>query len=339
MKTRTLFFFIAFVILVPAVSVGQVGNYLKSKAVRAINAGARTADKEINKEIDTAAQKGVINAREKAAENAKNRKQADQSTEDAGVKDSDQGSNSSSSGRSNQGSGGINLGGLFGSKVDLKYNEEYSFNSRMYSQVEMYDKKEVTKMDYYIYFSKNSPTAGIETKTINVEENGAAPVAAQMIMDGENKCFLMLTDINGMKMGMISAVPDSLQEQPNGKKSGPEKPPQVTKTGNSKNIAGFRCDEYLYKDVDSKEYSKMWFTKDAVLNVDKRTWSKAGMPASYGYAGFQEGLVMAWESYDKDNKMTAKSEVKEINNDFKYSMSVKGYSLRQMNFNQDQKKK
>jgi hypothetical protein len=140
----------------------------------------------------------------------------------------------------------------------------------------------------------------------------------------------MLSDINGMKLGMISEVPDSIEQKPGDK----QKPPVVTKTGNSKTILGFKCDEYLYREADSKEYTKMWFTKEAVLNVDKRAWTQSGMPSSYGYAGFEQGVILAWESYDKNNELTAKSEVKEINNDFSHTMSIEGYTLRQMNLNQ-----
>ena len=314
MKTRTLFLFIVLGFIFPAISYSQ-GYILR----RALN-------RQIDKEIDTALDKKVREDRNKAKEKAeKDQEQSQEAGQNTGNKPSDQ---------YNQSQSRAKTAGLFGNKVDLKYNEVYSFNSRMYSQMEMYGKNDVTKMDYYLYFSKNSPTAGIETRKINTKEGGT-PVASQMIMDGENKCFIMLSDMNGMKMGIISAIPDSVQ----GKHGESAKSPVVTKTGNSKTISGFRCEEYLYKFADSNEYSKMWFTKDAILNVDKRAWTKSGMPASYGYAGFDKGIIMAWESYDKDNKMIAKSEVKEINNNYNHSMSVKDYTLRQMNANQNQKNK
>ena len=52
----------------------------------------------------------------------------------------------------------------------------------------------------------------------------------------------------------------------------------------------------------------------------------------------QGGVIMGWESYDKNGKLSAKSEVKEVNNNFDHLVSVKGYSLRQVNFNQGEKK-
>jgi hypothetical protein len=157
------------------------------------------------------------------------------------------------------------------------------------------------------------------------------PLLTQILVDGTNKCFIMLTDVGGMKIGMISAVPDETAAPATEQ---PAKAPVVKKTGNSKVIAGYKCDEYLYQEPDKKEYIKMWMTSEAALKLDKRVWSTAGMPSAYGYAGFDGMVAMAWESYDDKNTLVAKSEVKEINNNFPYSMSPKGYNLRQVNLNQ-----
>ena len=316
MKTRIILLLLVFSIVFPAASFSQ-GYILR----RAIN---RQVDKEVDSAIDKEVQESKEKkAKEKEEEEAKARAEQEKAPQNASTQED------KSSGQGAAPAGNA-MGGLFSNKVTLKYDDEYKFNSMMFSQMEMYDKKDVIKMDYYLYFSKNSPTAGIETKTVNAGE-GETPLVSQMIMDGENKCFLMLTDVNGMKMGMISPVPDELDQT--GK-------PAVTKTGNTKTISGFKCEEFIYKPVaDQKEYWKMWFTKDAVISIDKRAWSQSGMPASYGYEGFKDGMVIAWESYDKNDKLTGKSEVKEINNNYPHSMSVKGYSLRQMDVNQGQKKK
>ena len=66
---------------------------------------------------------------------------------------------------------------------------------------ETYDKKDVVKMDFYMFYSATTPTVGIETKTITNEKGEVAPVTSSMVMDGENKCFIMLTDINGHENG------------------------------------------------------------------------------------------------------------------------------------------
>ena len=318
MKTRSMFLLI-FLVVFPASSFSQ-GYILK----RALN-------RQIEREIDTVLDKKVQDQQNKNRAEEKQR-QAQQSESKAAPDESNVSKETEKEPRSSGGGGGGGFSGLLGNKVDIKHNNEYKFNSRMFSQMELYDKKEVTKMDYYMYFSKNSPSAGIETKSVSSEDDEVA-VTSQMILDGENKCFIMLSDINEMKMGMISEVPDSIEQNPGES----QKPPVVTKIGNSKTILGFKCDEYLYREADSKEYTKMWFTKETVLNVDKRAWTQSGMPSSYGYNEFEQGVILAWESYDKNNELTAKSEVKEINNDFSKTMSIEGYTLRQMNFNQKKK--
>jgi hypothetical protein len=313
MKTRTLLFLILFIIM-PALSYGQLGRFIKNTVTKA-------AAKEAGREIDSAAQ---VKADKMAKENAANSQNENTEVNQAGS-------------QSNQGG---NFGGLFGGKVDLKYKEEYSFTSRLYMQTESYDKKEVMKMDLLMYFSANSPSVGIETKSITDQQGNSTPVTTSMVMDGENKCFLMLTDINGSKMGIISPIPDenAAQTQQGGKPVQKSTPPSFTKTGSTKVIAGYKCDEYSYTNPEDKTSGKVWFTKEANLNIDKRGWQKTGMGSYYGYAGFNEGILLANEAYDDKGKLTMKSETKEINPNFPHSIAVKGYNLRQMNLNQAPKR-
>ena len=316
MKTRALILVMCLV-LVPALSSAQIGGMLKKGASKVLNSVGKAATREANNEIDSAAQKQA----DKMVENTAR----DISENNAGVSEGEE------NGQQQEGGQGLNLGGLFGGKVDLKYKEEYNFSSRMVMKTEMYNDKDVVKMDYNIYFSTNSADAGIEMKTIAAEGDESVPMTTQIIMDGNNKCMIMLTDMGGMKIGMISEIPD---ENTLDTDNTNDKKPVVTKTGNSKNILGHKCDEYIYREQGEKEWSKLWMTSDAVLNIDKRAWSKAGMPSAYAFAGFEGMVAMAWESYDNKDKLEAKSEVVEINPIFNHDMLPNGYSLRQINFNQ-----
>ncbi len=186
MKSRVLLF--AFIICIPAISYSQTGILR-----RAIN-------RQVNNEIDSALDKKIQDeqnknrAKEKAAAD---QNQANQATDKQGETGQPAG---------NEGGG---LGAkLFANKVDLKYDEEYKFTSRIYMQMETYEKKDVMKMDFYMFYSANSPTLGVETKTISTEGGWHNPDGGLMIVDGVNKSFLMLSEVNSMKMGMISAIPD-----------------------------------------------------------------------------------------------------------------------------------
>ena len=142
--------------------------------------------------------------------------------------------------------------------------------------------------------------------------------------------------MNGMKMGMIYEDPykNSASKDKKGKK---DKPPVFTKTGNTRMVAGYKCDEYSYVDPDDNSKGKVWFTKDARLKVDKNGWKNTGMSAYYGNPDFNDGIILANEAYDDKGKLTMKSETQEINENYPHSISVKGYSLRQMNMGKDKK--
>jgi len=329
MKTRTILLVAALTIL-PALSQAQIGGMLRKATSKVAGSIGKSAAKEANNEIDSAAQKKADEMVSTQVENSNQNNQADQGNQNN---------------QGNSGGRGMNLGGLLaGGPVTSKYNETYSFTSRMYMVIEVYEKKEVTKMDYFMYFSASAPNAGMEIMTVaKPEEGDAVPVTAQIILDGENKSFMMLTDMGSMKMGVISSLIDQSAVQTDPKTGQPKKPPVVTKTGNSKVIAGYKCDEYLYKEADAKETAKVWMTKEQVINVDKSFWSNTSMGTLYNYPGFEGMTAMAWENYDEKNVLIAKAETVEVNKNFPHSMTTKGFTFRQMDFNKmmqnkDQKK-
>jgi hypothetical protein len=329
MKTRNLFLLLSIAFILPVSTNAQVGSLLRNKMGKVINAGARTANKEVDAKIDSSAtketEKRIALEKEKAAEKAKN-----DSINNAGQPSKADG-NKNSSGSEPSG-GGMNFAKLMGNKITLKYNEDYSFGSRIYMVIETYDKKDPATMDFYMYYSATSPSVAVETKSISTKEEGTAPVLATIVMDGENKCSIMLTDINGMKMGMISAIPDSASQKADGKKGKKTPPPTFTKTGNTRVIAGYKCDEYTYvNNDDSKTTGKVWFTKDAKLKIEKNGWRNTSMSSYYGNPAFNNGIILASENYDDKGKLTMKSETKEINDNFPKSVSLKGYTLRQIN--------
>lgn len=311
---------------IPALTNAQVGNLLKNKVGRVVNAGAKVLNKEADKKIDSAATKEAEKAVVKAQENkAQNQQDSTAQTED---------NNEGKSGQAGQSSrGGINLGGLMGGgKVTSKYNESYSYSNRIYTEMEMYDKKDVTKMNYFIYFNTDNTNAGFESKMVATSEEGQqTEVTSTFISDGDNKSFLVMTDMGGMRLGIISEVPEEGTE---GQATEAKTKPTITKTGNTRMIAGYKCDEYQYTDNDTKEHGKIWATKDLRLTADKRTFSKAGLSAYYGSPELDNSFVLAQEGYNNKNELELKSETKEVNLGYKHTISTTGFSFRQMNFNQ-----
>ena len=291
-------------ILLPLVSNAQVGVLR-----RAIN-------RQIDNKIDSAITKS-------AKDKAKEKEQADQNQSD------------STSAQENRGTKETGRG-LFGGKIDIKYNDEYKFTGRLFMQMETYDKKDVVKSDYFTYFNTNTLNAGIEVIIANPEK-GQAPIPTQFIFDNDNRCFMML--MQG-QTGIISVIPDdsTLTAQAKTQKVSEDKQAKITKTGNTRMIAGYKCDEYKVVEPDKDGYSDVWMTKDVQIKADKKNWGKAGMPTYYNYPGFEGSTMLAMESFDKNNNPEMKMETKEINDNFKHSISTVGYSFIKMNFGQAGKK-
>jgi hypothetical protein len=334
MKTRTIVLFVL-LIMMPGLSYGQLRGLLKNAASKTLGTVGKESAIEAKRQADSIAQlkaTNAANAAKASSDSASNQINSSQTNQAVGQGDQPQ--------QQSQGQGGTNFGKFFGGKVDLKYNDVYNYASRLYMETESYEKKGVTKMDLYMYYSANSPNIGMETKSVTDDQGKTTPVASSMVMDGENKCFIILTDMGTTKMGIISPIPDksTTQNQQDGT-AAKNTPTNFTKTGNTKVIAGYKCDEYTYTVPDNKTSGKLWFTKDANLQIDSRGWQKTGMGSYYGYAGFEGGIILANETYDSNGKLTLKSETKEINTSFPHSITVQGYTLRQMNLNQGQPKK
>lgn len=327
MKTRILFLLLALSIVLPSGSYGQLGGVVR----RAVN-------RQINNEIDSALDKKVQdeqnkNRAQKAEQQKAQQAAVKQETPVAEAEEDDDSGAANEAGGAN--AGGAAFSGLFGNKVTLKYKDDYDFTSRIHMVTEQYDNKDVIKMNFYMFYSANTPSIGMETQTITSEED-QVEMNAKMVMDGENKTFLMLSDINGMKMGTISEIPEENSQiiGPDGKPVKNYKPPTFTKTGNTRMIAGYKCDEYTYKDTEDKTSGKVWFTKDAKLKIDKKGWSNSSMSYYYGSNQFNDGIILANEAYDEKGKLEMKSETVEINENFPHKITVTGHTLRQMNLNQ-----
>ena len=291
----------AMFILVPNVSRAQFG------------ALKRAIDKQIDHKVDSSIEQ---NAQDEKDKKAKEESEQNHSG-DASAKD-----NASNSGHSK---------GLFGGKIDVKYKDEYNFTGRISMKMEAYDKKDVIKSDYFTYFNTNTPDAGIEMLTVDPKDGKTIPMT--YIFDMENRAFMLLATVTDPKMGSLAAIPsDSVMAARAKEREANMKKPVITKTGNSRMIAGYKCDEYKVENTEDKTYQLLWMTKDVKIKADKRNWGRTGMPAYYNYPEFNGAFMLAVEGFDKNNKPSLKLETIEIDENYKHSISTVGYTFTKMNF-------
>jgi hypothetical protein len=314
MKTRSLFLLLALAFILPDISNGQAWVL------------RRALNKKIDQKVDSALEKS---AEDNAKEKEKNNQDKSTSQEKGGTKNS-----------------GL---GLFGGNGDIKHNDEYNFTGRIYMESESYEKKDAEKADFFIYFSEKTKNAGIEFKPVDPKDKEKSKPAV-FLFDNDNRCCIILVEDADSKSGIIATLPSDSAIAATAKnlkgsrkeESTPEqaKKPQgtLTKTGNSRVIAGYKCDEYKLEEAGKEGYSNLWMTKDVKLKADKKYWNTAGIPTYYNYPEFEGGMMLAMESFDKNDKPVMKMETKEINDNFKHDISTTGYSFIKINFGQFGKK-
>jgi hypothetical protein len=272
----------------------------------------RAINRQVDHKIDSSIEQSAQNERDKKAKEESEQSKTGDSTS------TDKANKSKST-------------GLLGGKIDIKYEDEYDFTGRIYMQMENYDKKDVVKSDFYTYYNSGKKNAGMDLQTVDPKD-GKTVISTVFLFDHDNRAFMSLLSVSP-KMGTISSIPSdsalAAQAKARGEKT---KPPVVTKTGNSRTIAGYKCDEYKVEDTEKGGYSMVWMTKDLNIMADKKYWGTSGMPTYYNYPGFEGAVMLAMEEYDKNSTLSAKMETKEINDNFRHSISTVGYKFSKVNF-------
>ncbi len=223
-------------------------------------------------------------------------------------------------------------------KVTAKYDENYSFKGMMQMKTEIFDKgKPAGIMDVDIWFDAANGNIGMESQTSS--DDAGQPLSATSIVDSKNMVMITWAVTEGGTTGMIMTVPDSLISDTGEEVTATEDAVTVRKTGGTKTICGYRCDEYEVTEEDGKMVSNVWATDDLKLPGNKKLMgNQQGMPRGYGQ-GKVKGAILASETYEK-GKLTTKSEVTKVDLNATHSISLAGVSLIQMDMGKwGQKKK
>ncbi|MBN7813580.1 DUF4412 domain-containing protein [Algoriphagus sp. H41] len=194
---------------------------------------AMPSEAQILKKIQQAAQQGAENAVTK-----KTRESTEKATSDA-------------------------LDGMFGGMMQPAPTEsEYSFTGYMVMEVTATDKKgkseEPVRMQYLL-------SSGTEFMGMSFSDPKQPSTTTTTIMDTKNQAMVMLLEDKGNKssmamklnydklQGMVDEEAEEQLEQPDY---------EITKTGNTKTILGYTCEEYLVKTEDGD--GQYWVTEEPI---------------------------------------------------------------------------
>jgi hypothetical protein len=225
-----------------------------------------------------------------------------------------------------------NMGSIMGMMGSEEIDRTYEFDHNFRLKIESYKKDKLdSEMTMKMYMSEETSTMGVKM------EGEEAKQLDFMVFDMKEQEMLSMMNNDGQKMGIrIETDPPSEEEAVD------QSMPQVRfeKTGNSKTISGFSCDEYqiIYesKTEDQSEGEQyFWITDEAetdwIKSMTKMAAHSPNMPVNYDVPdSYPEGSVIQMVQYDEDKKEKSVITVLEMNMDDSYSFSTKGYSFMNM---------
>lgn len=204
------------------------------------------------------------------------------------------------------------------------YENSYSFSSNVKMETESYNKKGKLESKGYLntYWGSSMDVYAYEI----VDEERAEDEKGLFIFDAKNMVSIILSEKEGEKTGIVTGldlsqmvVPDSLKNEAGNVALNKN----VRKTGSTKTILGYKCDEYVYEDAE--DVSNVWITKD-------KTWKTGSLFGSVYKNpnltnGFPQGFVM-----EADTKHIATGErnvlkVTEINENIKKNIDLATYQV------------
>ena len=206
---------------------------------------------------------------------------------------------------------------------------EYKFPISMTMRITDYDKgvkKEPTDIKYHI-------NATEETFAFVGKENKSGNKEMVIVYDNKNNAMVMLDEQKKSYMAMnvnafMSAEMQARKAQGGTKGTGNLK---CEKSGKTKSIQGYLCEEYICIDKDRDTKSEIWITNKIPVNIAKA--SKGNPIAAYlnGIDGVDgmNGMMMEGMFYEK-GQLEALIEITELNEKANHSIILSSYKKTDM---------
>lgn len=245
--------------------------------------------------------------------------------------DTDYSSNSRNSGAAGIGRNAIMSGlGLTGT---ANVKDSYNFDAFIEMTIVNYDASgEVSESGKYIsYVDAETPDYGLAFT--DDEQKGEM----LMIFDTENGQMLTLMEQDGEKTGFVVAFDEETMKEMEQEYDEAEEeeleevetnPYNIKKTGKTKKILGYNCEEYTTEDENS--IVSMWVTDDLGKKVDKTFMRNSNFSGLFLYAYYTNGFIMEYDIEEKDDHERSVMTVTDIDIDNVTSIKTGGYTIMNM---------
>jgi hypothetical protein len=206
-----------------------------------------------------------------------------------------------------------------------EYESDYKFDA--YIRMEMSNAGQAgttpEKMVYDTYVDK----AGGNLAMVFTQEG--MPIT--IILDAVNDAMVMLMEIEGHKTGMVMAVnPDAFAEIVSGYEDEPgDRDMESLRTGRTKNILGYLCDEYLMKDGSGEIH--VWASEKLGKEIGQEVLNKQKVfGGAFSHAVLMSGMVMEYRFINEDNEEEMMIQVTKLDLGSTHSISTAGHQMMNM---------
>lgn len=309
---------LVFVISVPQTKAQDVNRLLKKATQKLEQKTEAEADKIIDEEIDKLFEKDNKEKETQKIENDEN-EQVEQEVE---VKQK----SSSSKREQQQSQAFLNMMGM---GANIPTENAYNFSSSIKMEMESFD-AEGNSGGKTFYESFINPHEKTYAMKFTSDDESSRNSEGLMIFDYKNKAMIILSSENGEKSGMVTPIAvdetdfEEMEKTDAAYDEEMEKYTNLKKTGNTKKILGYNCDEYVYQDEQGK--ISYWFSDDVDIFNSGLFGGIEGL--SMFFAGqMPKGMMLQMESENFTNKEKSTINVKEINENTNKNISLEGYQL------------
>lgn len=310
MKSYIAFF--AVVLLFTQTTHAQIIDRTEDRAKqKANNRIDRKIDEGLDKSFD--AIEGLFSKKKKKADQADSKEKSTENTENEGVSQSEAEANM--------------LSAMMGGS-DVNIQDSYTFDHNVLLNIQTFDKNgkpsEVNHMT--MYFADESPNFGM-----SVDMEGSNNF---MIYDMTTYEMVSLIDNNGQKIGMAMKLnPEKFIDEEADEQESNENI-SFEKTGRTKVISGYSCEEYKLIDPedDSDMETTFWITDDTDANwmkmMSKIAMSNEKMEEQYGIPeNYPKGSMIQIINTSTKNEEKSVITVEKINKNQKKVVDTSGYQM------------
>ncbi|MEN8124268.1 MAG: DUF4412 domain-containing protein [Bacteroidota bacterium] len=152
---------------------------------------------------------------------------------------------------------------LYGNNEDIPIESVYKFDTSVTYKMESVTDNKPVSMDYNMLFSKNNNYLATKMQNINSEDFKGKEGTMQMttILDDKNQAMIMLMEEQKIAQVIsMEKIKDVAVNEENETSQMDINKPNIKKTGKSKKILGYNCDEFETITDDGK--ATFWITKE-----------------------------------------------------------------------------